>query len=246
MNVGRFRAGSATFHLLCACAVVFCLFAARWQWSVAHRSEADAVPAGAVVDLAELDPAAAFPGMRVRLTGTFDRDAELLVQPRRREVSGRSTPGAWVLTPLRPGGSGAALGVVRGWIPEGEAPTPAPEGVLEVVGVLVGDTRNPGVVPSGSPPALEVVDTGALQAHSGYPVRSGWVAMQAMVPSGVEQPWPLLVAELPGAGLGLNLRNAAYSVQWLVFCGFVLFFWIRLRPSRPVERLDHPEMEVPA
>ena len=43
------------------------------------------------------------------------------------------------------------------------------------------------------------------------------------------QPAPLLVSDLPGADVGLNWRNAAYAVQWIVFAGFVAFFWTRFR-----------------
>ncbi len=45
------------FHVLTVLAVVVCVVAARWQWDRANRSEADAVPEGPVVALADLDPA---------------------------------------------------------------------------------------------------------------------------------------------------------------------------------------------
>ena len=61
------------FHLLTALAVVACIVAARWQWDRAHRTEADAVPAGPVVALADLDPTTTYSGMRVRVTGHVRR-----------------------------------------------------------------------------------------------------------------------------------------------------------------------------
>jgi cytochrome oxidase assembly protein ShyY1 len=229
------------FHVLTLLAIAVCLVAARWQWDRAHRSEADAVPEGPVVSLADLDPTTAFSGMRVRLEGTFDTAHEVLVSPRPRD----GQPGAWVLTPLQPDGAGSgtssAVAVVRGWVPQGSAPTPPPAGEVSVVGVLVADARSVGVLPQGDPPTLEAVDTGALASHAGYPVRSGWFALQELSPPGVDQPLPLQVTELPGADVGLNLRNAAYALQWVVFAGFVVFFWSRFRRTY----VERSEQELP-
>jgi cytochrome oxidase assembly protein ShyY1 len=104
-----------SFHLLTVLAVVVCVVAARWQWDRAHRTEADAVPEGPVVALADLDPTTTFSGMRVSLTGRFDPQHQALISPRPRN----GEPGSWVLTPLLPdaGTSGAtatAVAVVRG------------------------------------------------------------------------------------------------------------------------------------
>jgi cytochrome oxidase assembly protein ShyY1 len=230
------------FHALTILAVLVCIAAARWQWDRAHRTEADAVPEGPVVALADLDPAETFSGMRVRIDGAYDPANEVLVAPRQRD--GRA--GAWVLTPLLPRGAdgradAAAVAIVRGWVPEGTAPAAPPGGEVSVVGVLVADSRAPGALPEGAPATLEVVDTGALAQFAGYPVRSGWFALQQQEPAGVDQPLPLQVTELPGADVGLNLRNAAYALQWVVFAGFVLFFWSRFRKAYA----DRPEQELP-
>jgi cytochrome oxidase assembly protein ShyY1 len=229
------------FHALTVLAVLVCIVAARWQWDRANRSEADAVPQGPVVALADLDPVTAFSGMRVGMTGEFDAAHEVLVEPRERD----GQVGAWVLTPLRPSAgtsadSDAAVAVVRGWVPAGQRPTPPPAGIVEVVGVLVADARVPdAAVSAGDPPTLPVVDTGALSAHAGYPVRSGWFALTEMRPAGGGQPLPLQVTELPGADVGLNWRNAAYAIQWVAFAAFAIFFWNRFRRDyveRPVEQ----------
>jgi cytochrome oxidase assembly protein ShyY1 len=215
------------FHLLTVLAVLVCLVAARWQWERAHRTEAEAIPDTPVVALADLDPTSAYAGMRVRLEGTFDAAREVLVAPRQRG----GQPGAWVLTPLQPSTpvGEAAVAVVRGWVPEGARPAEPPDGPVSVVAVLVADSRQPGAAPVGDPPTMPVVDTGALAAHAGYPVRSGWFALQALTPPASGQPQPLQVTELPGADVGLNWRNASYALQWIAFAGFVLFFWVRFR-----------------
>jgi cytochrome oxidase assembly protein ShyY1 len=190
-----------------------------------------------VVALADLDPVTSFSGMRVGITGRFDAEHEVLVEPRARDGAG----GAWVLTPLRPADpADTSVAVVRGWVPAGQRPTPPPAGIVDIVGVLVADARAPDAeVTAGDPPTLAVVDTGALSTHAGYPVRSGWFALTDMQPAGVGQPLPLQVTELPGADVGLNWRNAAYAIQWVAFAGFAIFFWNRFRRDhvdRPVEQ----------
>jgi cytochrome oxidase assembly protein ShyY1 len=233
-------------HVVSVLALVVCVLAAWWQWQRAHRTEADAVPLGPVVALADLDPATSFSGMRVGITGRFDPAHEVLVDPRPRDAQ----DGSWVLTPLLPedpssAASGAtdaatAVAVVRGWVPRGQRPAPPPGGTVEVVGVLVADSRRPDVqVVPGDPATVAMVDTGALAQYAGYPVRSGWFALSQMSPAGTGQPLPLQVTELPGADVGLNWRNAAYAVQWIVFAAFVVVFWNRFRRDhvdRPVEQ----------
>ncbi len=132
---------------------------------------------------------------------------------------------------------------MRGWVPAGQRPTPPPPGIVEVVGVLVADSRQAQpLVTAGDPPTLVAVDTGALSAHAGYPVRSGWFALTDLAPAGAGQPLPLQVTELPGAEVGLNWRNAAYAVQWVAFAGFAIFFWNRFRR----DHMDRPaEQETP-
>lgn len=239
---GRSRLG---FHVLTVLALLVCLVAARWQWERAHRTDADAVPDVAAVALSELDPRTAYPGMQVTVAGRFDQDHEVLVAPRQRD----GVPGAWVLTPLLPtptasatGGASSAevaVAIVRGWVPQGVTPAAPPLGEVTVVGVLVADSREPGVTVQGEPPTLQAVDTGALATYSGYPVRSGWIALRTLDPAQPGQPVPLDVSDLPGADVGLNWRNAAYAVQWIVFAGFVLFFWNRFR--RDLDHHDHEQ-----
>lgn len=241
---GRSRLG---FHLLTILALLICVVAARWQWERAHRTDADAVPDVTAVALSELDPQTAYPGMRVSVTGRFDQDHDVLVAPRLSD--GR--PGAWVLTPMLPetdanqAGAGSdssaqvAVAIVRGWAPEGVSPAAPPLGEVTVEGVLVADSREPGVTVQGEPATLQAVDTGALATYSGYPVRSGWIALETLDPAQAGQPIPLDVSDLPGADVGLNWRNAAYAIQWIVFAGFVLFFWNRFR--RDLDDHDHEQ-----
>jgi surfeit locus 1 family protein len=233
MTSARRRPSRLGLHVLTILAVLLCLLAARWQWERAYRTTAEVLPDMPVVALADLDPRQAEPGLRISVTGHFDADHQVLVAPRPKD----GASGAWVLTPLLPdppasqatAAAQAAVAVVRGWIPAGQIPPAAPLGQVTVVGVLVSDVREPGVQVQGEPPTLQTVDTGALAVHAGYPVRSGWLALQRLDPAEARQPKPLAVTDLPGANVGLSWRNAAYALQWVVFAGFAVFFWTRFR-----------------
>lgn len=230
------RRGSRwAFHLLTVLAILACLLAARWQWQRAHRSVADAVPDTPAVAWTDLRVQDSFSGQRVVVTGRY-LASQILVAPRERD--GR--PGAWVFTPLVPDsppagestpGGAAAMGVIRGWVPEGTTlqELVPPAGPVTATGVLVADERRPGASAAGSPPSMVRIDSGALSAASGVPVRAGWMALVGATPSSAGQPIPLEVGELPGADVGLNWRNAAYALQWLVFAAFAVFFWNRFR-----------------
>ena len=94
---------------------------------------------------------------------------------------------------------------------------------------------------------MTTVDTGALAAHAGYQLRSGWIALVDLQPPGAGQPVPLRVTELPGAEVGLNWRNGAYAIQWVVFAGFVILFWnhVRREPGGSTRRAGDPPMTSP-
>ncbi len=237
---GPSLSGRVATVLVAVSAIVVCVLMAHWQWDRAHRTAVDAVPTGEVVALSDLDPTSAFSGMRVRLTGRYDQDHTFLVGPRR----SAGVDGAWVLTALTPD-DGPAVAVVRGWIPAGATPAPAPTGTVHVLTVLVADEERslPGAAPAPGA-LLPAVDTGALASGAGFPVRSGWFAVIAETGTGrttepgvagsePTAPSPLQVADLPGADLGMNWRNAAYALQWLVFAGFVVLYARGLTRSQP-------------
>jgi cytochrome oxidase assembly protein ShyY1 len=240
MTSDRHRSGRVGLHVLAVLGVLVCLVAARWQWERAYRTVDDVLPDEPAVALADLDPRKTWAGMRISVTGQFDAAHQVLVAPRPRG----GVAGGWVLTPLLPdeGGvaqPGAAVAIVRGWVPAGQSVPAPPPGRVSVVGVLVPDVREPGAQAPGEPPTLTQVDTGALAALAGYPVRSGWLALQRLDPPVAGQPLPLAVTDLPGANVGLSWRNAAYAVQWIVFAGFVVLFWSRFRrelDERPREQ----------
>lgn len=226
------RGSRIGFHVFTVVAILICLLAARWQWQRAHRTDGEAVPVVPAVAWSAFDPQSSFSGQRVSLTGKFV-PGQVLVAPRERD--GR--PGAWVYTPFLPespaadGTQRAAVGVLRGWVPQGAtaAELAPPEGTVTVTGILVADERRATSAATGSPPSMSRIDSGALANTAGLPVRAGWLALTDLEPVAAGQPIPLEVGELPGADVGLNWRNAAYAVQWVVFAGFAGFFWNRFR-----------------
>jgi cytochrome oxidase assembly protein ShyY1 len=214
------------------------------------------------VSWADFDPQTSFSGQRVAVSGRYLPE-QLLVTPRER--AGR--PGSWVYTALVPDsnpdsatpGSArtgdaadvAAIGVLRGWVPQGTEPAALapPSGTVSVTGVLVADERRPGsgaTAGANGVPSLARVDSGALADVAGIPVRAGWLALTASRPATAGEPAPLEVGELPGADVGLNWRNAAYAGQWLAFAAFAVFFWNRFRrdyfgSGAPEELLEETE-----
>lgn len=235
---GPSRRSALVFNLMTVLAVAVCVLAAWWQWQRAHRTTDDAVPSTPAVAWSQFDPQASYSGQRLQISGRFLPE-QIMVVPRERA----GAPGAWVLSALvpddqpsagAPAGAPAAVAVVRGWVPQGvtaeQVATPA--GEVEVTGVLVADERRPGA-PGEVVGESTRVDSGQLALAVGRPTRAGWLALTAVAPAdgagGGVQPIPLEVGELPGADVGLNWRNAAYALQWLVFAAFAVFFWNRFR-----------------
>jgi hypothetical protein len=61
-----------------------------------------------------------------------------------------------------------------------------------------------------------------------YPAAGGWIALQSQTPAAAVAAAPVLPPVTQQAGGNLRLQNASYAVQWLLFAGFVVFFWARM------------------
>ena len=237
-------------------AVAFCVFMGSWQlsrfqWRVdQHRSaKHDQVrtAAEAPVPLARVLPTTGTQvpdgdsGRQISATGSYDSGHQLLVPGR--ILDGHD--GFYVLTPLRVGG-GAALPVVRGWLP-GEASTAAragsvpaaPAGQVTVIGALqYPETTDPsgatarGPLPSGQ---LGMISAASLVNVLPYPVYGGWItATHPAVPLKAVPP-----AAPPNSGLDLKaFQNLGYTGQWFVFAGFVVFMWFRFARREGEARAD--------
>ncbi|WP_327290102.1 SURF1 family protein [Streptomyces sp. NBC_01198] len=228
-------------------AVPFCVFMGSWQLSRfqgrvdAHKDakHTEVQTAGrAPVPLAALlpDTRAQVPsdasGRPVTATGRYDTAHQLLVPDR--TLDGHN--GYYVLTPLRVDG-GAALPVVRGWLPgdvppaaeRGAVPS-APAGEVSVTGALQyaetagsdGVPAAPGALPTGQ---LGIISAATLVNVLPYPVYSGWItATHSTAPM---KPVPPVAP--PGSGLDLKaFQNLGYTGEWFVFAGFAVFMYFRL------------------
>lgn len=229
-------------HLFVVLAVVFCVFMGSWQLSRfesrvdTHRTaqkDTKAAAATAPVALAELLPGVksqlttVSSGRVVTATGTYDTARQLLVP--HRTLDGRT--GFYVLTPLRLAG-GAALPVVRGWLPgtAGSSRVPAaPAGRVTVTGALQAaeSTSTDGAISSGLPEGqLGIISAASLVNLLPYDVYSAWITQTEAVPSPLKA---VPATAAPGTGLDLKaFQNLGYTGEWFVFAGFVVFMWFRL------------------
>ncbi|ABS04371.1 SURF1 family protein [Kineococcus radiotolerans] len=231
-----------------------CCVLGRWQW---HRRQerlaanapltqnyhADAVDLTEVLPRgAELDEDRVWTPVRVE--GTYDDDATVLVRNRPRD----ETAGYDVLVPLVLA-DGTALLVDRGWVPAGgsserpDAVPAAPEGQVTVTARLrrwEADRR--GTAPEGQVASIaRDAVTAAVAASSPGPapeLRDGYAVLAAEDPSPASAP---ALAVEPAVDEGPHL---AYTVQWFGFALTALVVWVvagrrELEARRQEEAGDH-------
>jgi cytochrome oxidase assembly protein ShyY1 len=224
-----------TINVFVALAIPFCLVLGFWQLGRfedrvdghrEHAQQAEAARLAEAVPLVTLLPVTTDTvGEVAVVSGSFDTEQELMV-PRRALNDQR---GFYVLTPLLPDDGGAAVPVVRGWLP-GE-PDPdrvpaAPEGTVEVVGILQA-AESPRAVnaPTGLPAGqVGVIGAASLINVLPYEVTDAWLTVR-------EAEAPLTpVPAVAASGTGLDVKafqNLGYTAQWFVFAAFVVFMWYR-------------------
>lgn len=218
-----------------AVVVAACVLLGLWQLGVARDSgRRDAVVAAGSLDRAPLqqvtrahaDFAADFSNRPVTVTGTYDGARSLVVVDRR--LDGRV--GSWVVTPLLT--EGGTVPVLRGFV-DG-TPTAAPEppsGVVTVAGTL-GPGESPRDGADLPAPQVRSVDLAALVNE--WPGDLYNVVVLASgesegVGAGVALATPgLSRVPPPDVATPLNLRNAAYAVQWWVFGIFAIWMWWKM------------------
>ncbi|HET7901120.1 MAG TPA: SURF1 family protein, partial [Candidatus Nanopelagicales bacterium] len=190
-----------------------------WQWQRAQRDEqVRPVQPWTEVFAVGTPPSTDQYGARVSITGTYDPTHQLLV---------KHGNGFWVITPLRTTG-GPAVAVARADVTSADAPAVADvtPGTVTVVGYaqpFEGDPGTPSTLPAGQSDRLTESALGAP-----YDLVDGWVALETQTPSAAVAA-PVVPPAIGGsASSGLRLQNLSYAVQWLIFAGFVVFFWVRL------------------
>ncbi|GAA2021610.1 SURF1 family protein [Terrabacter terrae] len=215
--------------------VAACVLLGLWQLGVAQDSgRKDVVAAASGLQRAPLQqvtaPHSAFQGeysnRPVTVTGTYAAGRTLLVVDRR--LDGRV--GSWVVTPLET--QGGTVPVLRGFVDGTPASAPEPPGGV----VTVSGTLGPGESPkAGDPlPAPQVRSIDLASLVNEWPGDLYNVVVLASAESaGPTTGTPLSAAGLtrvppPELDAPLNLRNAAYAVQWWVFGIFAIWMWWKM------------------
>ncbi|MEP6798696.1 MAG: SURF1 family protein [Lapillicoccus sp.] len=221
--------------------LVLFTFLGLWQLSVAKDEarrtaveEAPRQPVAALTDV--LQPHAEFPatasGRRVSATGHYDPTGQVLVTDRRLD----GATGSWVITPLVVDATGARIAVLRGFVRGLAAPPPTTSATTTVVGsVAPGESPATGTtpLPSGQ---LGAVDLGKLVNLWPGEIYNAFLFgisetpdATAAGPAGASvTPGVLERVPPPPVPSGLNLRNAAYALQWWVFGLFAAYLWWRM------------------
>ncbi|HEU5144489.1 MAG TPA: SURF1 family protein [Dermatophilaceae bacterium] len=229
-----------------------CFFLGRWQWSrhLEQRTKVAAIESN--YDAAPVPLAAALEGpltparqwTRVRLTGTYAAQADLLARNRPLE----KTLGFEVLTPFTTEEAATRTVLVdRGWIQSGgsAAATPdvqdPPEGTVEVTGWLrSGEVSLGRDLPPGQLGSINIVDARAQRPELADV--DVYVVLGQQVPSSPATATTPRLLPRPDEGLG---PHQAYAIQWwLTMPGGLVFVWWAMRreltlaqeagtPSRP-------------
>ncbi|MDT0317992.1 SURF1 family protein [Streptomyces millisiae] len=217
-------------------AIPVCLVAGMWQLGRFedqvdnHREQQERVERGPgdPVPLAELLPLTTDTvGEQAEVRGSYDLDNQLLVPDR--TVDGER--GFYVLTMLRPADGGAAVPVVRGWLPGDADPAavPAPPAGEVTVAGAVQAAESPSEVdgPTDGLPAgqLGVISAASLINLLPYEVGDPWITVtDAAAPMS-----PVPAVAPSGTGLDMDaFQNLGYTAEWFVFAAFVVFMWFRL------------------
>jgi surfeit locus 1 family protein len=199
----------------------------------------------AVVDVADLGlrpsqgtgHAKADQGRRVRVTGEYLADRSLLI----RGQSIDSTPGAWIVTPLRLA-DGTLVLINRGFVgdngalsqpPAASAP---PAGTVTVEG-SVQPTETPGVFekrdPTGPLKAYQRIDIDRIRQGLAQPTLPLWVLAAGQQPKDAG----LALQPVPPPSLN-NGPHLSYAIQWFAFMlvGLIGYPLLLRRKARDLER----------
>jgi surfeit locus 1 family protein len=221
-----------------------------WQLDVYQSKTADATarraeqPPVAFESLVQLDAGLSgrAVGRRVDVTGSWAPAADQLF------VSGRQHDGRdgyWVVAPVLLDGGGAAVLVVRGWVPSPSAPAAAaPRGPVTVHGTVLASESGS---PDDAPPSGRVVPALRIPGLVGlvdYRLYDAFVLLSSSEPAVAGGPAVVPPPAPPTDHAGI--RNVAYAVQWWIFAAFTLFMWWRMVRDAQRDRAQEPESTVSA
>ncbi len=218
---------SARSVALTVLAVIFsalCVVAGLWQGSrTLDIVEAEQAAISAPIPVLEAASVDGFPatsvGRPVTAAGEYADAEQLLVA--QRELDGR--PGTWVIAPFVI--DGVTVAVLRGWVDSPSSPALAlPAGPVRLEGALqpfedfyAEQARRP----DGS---LVAVSRSEIERAWGGQVVSLILVLRSQDPASVPAPEPVPLT-VQTADVPFPLQNAAYTLQWFVFAGFVWVMW---------------------
>ena len=213
--------------------VAFC-WLGNWQWASAHNKASQEslqkANSQAVVPLYQLlKPQTPFPNDKslrpVTTRGTYDAAKTKLVAGRLLNKQ----KGYWLMTPLVVDSTGARLPIVRGFVTQTTNLPKPPSGKVTVTGALApGESVSTlGDLPDGQ---IGTIDMGLLLNQWDGTVYNAFIFMTDQQPETPAQAGSATVQHIPPPvphKTTLELRNAAYAVQWWVFAAFTVFMWFK-------------------
>ena len=223
-------------HVLGALSVLACIALSYWQWD---RAQAYVPPESSTTKtFEELSPLrdylpASSVGVPTSVTGTWQPDERILMPERVIDGKSMVNPdpetevlvtwappvGYWVVDIMELADE-SSLGVVRGFTETPEQIELA-SGEATVTGVMQPSEDVPGLklVNDIAPLTTDlIVENSRTIAHDGYLVATSPTESLTLVSPIFSEP---VVS-------GLNLRNVAYTFNWVFFAGIVAMMWFRV------------------
>jgi cytochrome oxidase assembly protein ShyY1 len=203
---------------------VVCIVAGLWQGSRTRDIlEAERAALSEPIDVLDAASVDDFPassvGRPVTATGAYSAADQLLVA--QRELDGR--PGDWVLAPFVV--EGTTVAVLRGWVDSPSSPALAvPAGSVTLSGALQPFEEFYAEQARRPDGRLIAVSREEIERAWGTPVLALVLVLRSQEPASDPAPLPVPLT-VQTADVPFPLQNAAYTLQWFVFAGFVWVMW---------------------
>ena len=204
----------------------------EWQLGVARgEAQREAVERARSTPAAELTTVLA-PGDRfkgdlssrpITATGAYAATGQFLVPARRLE----DRKGYWLVAPFVVEATGVAIPVLRGFTTDpAVVDAPSPTGTRTIRGGLA-----PGESPVSDPTPLPRGQRGSIDVAAlvnAWPQGSynAFVFLESEDPAALDR--RVTPVPTPLGDTGIQVRNAAYALQWWVFAAFAVWMWWRM------------------
>lgn len=205
-----------------------CLWAAQWQYhrGVARHERNAQINSHIDLPVIPLRSIKKFPAAhewaRVSVTGTFDKDRQILL----RNHYSEGKYGFEILTAFT-ANSGEKFWVDRGWVQAGSTATeqpeipPLPEGQASIIGRVRLDTSLPQgnffAIPTGKTAGL-ISEVNAQSSNTDRGIQSDFYL--DLLSGDAPELTPAVIAEVPELTDGPHF---AYALQWVIFASLVIY-----------------------